>query len=389
MKNKIMGVIIVCIFLFSSLSTVSALNIVTTDEEDEEGITLIKGYVKESYTEAPIENVRVTLKSLSLLYYNPPLIGQNFNFTDSNGYYEIEITNLAWLLEPPADEHTAKLIFYEYSYYEKEKTFRLEPNETHTVNIELKLFSHPPSKPTAPEGPSSGVCNVDYSFTTSSTDDDSSIRYAWDWGDGTDIEWTQFYPSGEICEITHSFDRRGIHNVRVQAVDEKGQQSQWSDDLVVIIGNTHPNKPTVLGPTDFKWSSDTCSNAQYTISATDPDEGDSLKFRLVYAINSEANPNYPGGNKPDPTGETEWVQMTSSQGSYSMNWKAIAPEPGKVDATDIALWVEVEDTQGYPALSDMIFIEISKESSRSRLFSVLNLLFEIFPCLQNLLLLFS
>jgi outer membrane protein assembly factor BamB len=48
-----------------------------------------------------------------------------------------------------------------------------------------------------------------------------------DWGDGTTIDWTEEYASGEKVRFTHTFKKQGTHNISAKAKDVMGEESDW------------------------------------------------------------------------------------------------------------------------------------------------------------------
>jgi hypothetical protein len=101
--------------------------------------------------------------------------------------------------------------------------------------LSLYPISNPPLKPSTPDGPNSGRININYKFTTSSTDpDDDQTRYLFDWGDGN-TTITEYYSSGEIVKVYYKWDKQGGFNIRVRAQDENGVWSEWSDPLTVSM----------------------------------------------------------------------------------------------------------------------------------------------------------
>ena len=106
--------------------------------------------------------------------------------------------------------------------------------------------NHPPSAPSKPSGSTSGYVNQSYSYSTSSTDPDGDqIKYGWDWdGDGNVDEWTGFYNSGETITLSHSWSQPGTYQIKVKAMDQKGDESEWSESLTVTI-LTSTKKPPV------------------------------------------------------------------------------------------------------------------------------------------------
>ncbi len=98
-------------------------------------------------------------------------------------------------------------------------------------------MNFPPDKPLKPSGPLSGKTGAKYSYKTSTVDPNGDkIKYGWDWdGDEAVDEWTDLYDSGETIETSHSWDKKGIYDIRVKAQDERGLESEWSDPLPVTI----------------------------------------------------------------------------------------------------------------------------------------------------------
>ncbi len=109
--------------------------------------------------------------------------------------------------------------------------------ETHVKIIEFSIDTenHPPSKPSKPSGVVHGRRGVEYTYTSSSTDfDGDKIYYKWSWGD-EESSWIGPYNSSEIIVMKHSWERRGRYEVKVKAMDTNGDESPWSDPLLVTI----------------------------------------------------------------------------------------------------------------------------------------------------------
>ncbi len=97
--------------------------------------------------------------------------------------------------------------------------------------------SSPPNIPDTPIGLTEGEVGVSYNYITSTIDPDGDmVRYGWEYtGDNTVEKWTNFYISDSTCSIQLVFDDPGTYSLRVMAEDEYGEQSDWSQALVVII----------------------------------------------------------------------------------------------------------------------------------------------------------
>jgi hypothetical protein len=46
----------------------------------------------------------------------------------------------------------------------------------------------------------------------------------------------------------HKWEEAGVYEVKVKTMDDKYQESAWSEPLIVSIGNLVPEKPEISGP---------------------------------------------------------------------------------------------------------------------------------------------
>ena len=127
--------------------------------------------------------------------------------------------------------------------------------------------SLPPDQPTKPVGPSLGIWNIQYSFTSSATEpDNEQIFYLFDWGDGANSGWIGPYTSGAVVTASHVWTVLGTYDVKVKARDTWGATSIWSEPLVVTItDNTPPEIPQITGPGEGKPG----SQYRYNLLTTD------------------------------------------------------------------------------------------------------------------------
>ncbi len=120
----------------------------------------------------------------------------------------------------------------------------------------VKIWKHEPSgapdRPDKPDGPAKGAVGFEYNFSSSSIDPEGDkIYYMWDWGDGEFSEWMGPYDSGDTCEASHIWNSDGDFEIKVKAMDENNNQSNWSDPLIITIYDTDPpDIPTIKG---FDW----------------------------------------------------------------------------------------------------------------------------------------
>ena len=105
--------------------------------------------------------------------------------------------------------------------------------------LDLTEKEMPPSTPEIIEGKTIGKTNTTYTYHVLSSDPEGdNIKYLIDWGDGNE-EWTPLYHSGEVASISHSWSNERTYNIKVMASDEKGAESDWSDELAVTMANHH------------------------------------------------------------------------------------------------------------------------------------------------------
>jgi len=96
--------------------------------------------------------------------------------------------------------------------------------------------NYSPNQPEIPTGPNTGLPNVEYTYSTFTTEPDEDIIYfMFDWGDESNSEWLGPYESDQECSTAHSWQNQGNYNVRVKAKDSGNEESLWSDPLPVTI----------------------------------------------------------------------------------------------------------------------------------------------------------
>lgn len=103
----------------------------------------------------------------------------------------------------------------------------------------------PPEKPQTPSGKNQGKARTTYLYSTQTTDpDNDQVFYLWGWGDGNESGWTGPFASGATATAQKSWSAKGTYSVRVKAKDVHGDESNWSDPLVV----TMPQNQMVMNP---------------------------------------------------------------------------------------------------------------------------------------------
>lgn len=108
-------------------------------------------------------------------------------------------------------------------------------------SLAITTSSQAPVKPQRPSGPASGQINIEYSYTSSTTDPDGDkVYYLFNWGDGTTSVWIGPYNSGATATAKHTWTVQGSYEIKVKAKDEHGAQSEWSDPLLISMPLNQP-----------------------------------------------------------------------------------------------------------------------------------------------------
>lgn len=157
-------------------------------------------------------------------YFTDYLIEGLQGYSDSNGDGICSLEEAFYYAKPRIERETGMhpQIFDDY------------PGELPITEKEL-----PPSQPGKPEGELIGKTNTTYTYKISSYDPEGDrIKYLVDWGDGNE-EWTDFYPSGEVVNISHSWSVEGTYDISVMAEDERGAEGEWSESQSVTMTHHH------------------------------------------------------------------------------------------------------------------------------------------------------
>jgi len=102
--------------------------------------------------------------------------------------------------------------------------------------VEYAVDNLRPQKPQTPTGPTSGTVDETCTYITMTTDPDGEdLYYFFDWGDGTDSGWIGSIESGNNCEGTIQFTKKGTYSIMVKAKDIHEYESEWSDPLIVSM----------------------------------------------------------------------------------------------------------------------------------------------------------
>ena len=111
------------------------------------------------------------------------------------------------------------------------------------IGKKKKSISATPSVPTV-SGPTNGIAGTSYSFSAVSTDR-YSIKYTFDWGDGT-TSVSSLVASGKKISLSHIW-KLGTYKVSVKATDRRGGSSSWSAPITIVLSTPSPPIPSPSG----------------------------------------------------------------------------------------------------------------------------------------------
>jgi len=100
----------------------------------------------------------------------------------------------------------------------------------------INQTNNPPEKPSPPSGEINCKTGEEYTYYASTTDPEGDdISYLFDWGNGMTSFIMGPYESGVECNASAIWFEKGDYEVKVQAIDEFGAESEWSDSLLVSM----------------------------------------------------------------------------------------------------------------------------------------------------------
>lgn len=118
-----------------------------------------------------------------------------------------------------------------------------------TGKIRINIINSPPGIPLPPTGPTEVHTNQEYEYSATAYDyEGDTVKYLFDWGDGTDSGWTEKCDQGVPKTLTHQWTNIGTYTIKVKAKDAYGE-SDWSSGLnVTVIEKRNPPTADAGGP---------------------------------------------------------------------------------------------------------------------------------------------
>jgi len=106
-----------------------------------------------------------------------------------------------------------------------------------TTWVWIQETNDPPLSPVI-TGTDFGQISKCYEYTFSVVDPEDNPVYLFvDWDDGTANEWIGPYDSGELVNLSHKWNEKGIYNLRIKAKDVYGSESEWESLSVMMPKN--------------------------------------------------------------------------------------------------------------------------------------------------------
>ena len=97
-------------------------------------------------------------------------------------------------------------------------------------------MQYPPNIPVFIDGSNASYTGDESNFTVVSNDPENNlIQYGWDFGDGSEVKWSNWYSSGEYRTFYYEYSKVGSFKVKVKARDENYGESNWSEEYTIIV----------------------------------------------------------------------------------------------------------------------------------------------------------
>jgi hypothetical protein len=115
--------------------------------------------------------------------------------------------------------------------------------------VEITRYSNDdfPYTPFLYTGKIQGLNSTEYTYSAVTIDPAGyQVCYRFDFGNGTFSDWTALVPSGTSSYLTFSWTNPGIYTLRIQAKNQFGLESPWSDPIqIIIMDKTAPKDETI------------------------------------------------------------------------------------------------------------------------------------------------
>ena len=113
--------------------------------------------------------------------------------------------------------------------------------------IDIRRQNRVPSPPNV-TGEKNGNKNTQYNFTAISTDmDNNSIRYIFNWSDGTSNTVTNTIQNYTPITVNHTWTSAGLYEIKIYSEDEKSARSEITKKIILIDVYVHFINDAITG----------------------------------------------------------------------------------------------------------------------------------------------
>lgn len=156
---------------------------------------------------------------------------------DPDGY----LTNYLWNFDDGTTSTEINPIHTYLSEGQYNVRFSVTDNDGHMDTVFCTIILSTLETPSIPivSGPSNGYVGEQLQFSSISYDTQGdNLSYAWDFNDGKPIIWSEWLNANQTCNIVYNWSTQDVYNIRVKAKDEKGWESEWSEELEIQINES-------------------------------------------------------------------------------------------------------------------------------------------------------
>jgi PKD repeat protein len=159
---------------------------------------------------------------------------------DGSHSYDLDGDIVSWYWDfGDGTNETGETVTHVYSYIGNYTVLLIVTDNDGATDSYSTMASiiEPGSPPTDPivNGTKIGYKNIEYQYTAVSIDfDNHTIRYIFDWDDGTKITTTGFFENNTIVNATHNWTETGVYLLKVYAEDELKFASNNTEIMVLI-----------------------------------------------------------------------------------------------------------------------------------------------------------
>jgi chitodextrinase len=192
---------------------------------------------------------------------------------------------------------------------------------------EEEEINHPPKTPLPPQGFAYVEPGIGQTYTVSSWDqNDDGIRFQLDFGNGSYSEWSDYVFSNETVEFSMVFTEITTYELRVQAQDETGLNSSWSDSYLVIVSAIEESDPDQNQTTITSEMDNDTGQTCFQIQGLNSSQNVTLIWDFGDGTTLEGSS--PQHQYTDPGTYTVTVTVTDEDGQISMKtYTVTVPEP--------------------------------------------------------------